>query len=308
MDPASFTVAVACAADANYALPLTVTLTSAGLHAAPGVRIEAYILDDGLTPEDRRRIVSSLPANVRVEWRAPASAVNGLPVWGRMSSTTYQKLTLDEWLPKELDRVIWLDCDLLVVADLGRLWQSAGTGTVSAVQDQRVPAVSSPFGVAGWRELGLSAASKYFNAGVLVIDLAQWRGQGIRLKSIDYIRAFADRVYFWDQEALNAILEGKWSELDSRWNWHPSLPGAPESGDPSIIHFSGNLKPWKSANGGPWRTLYHSYLDRISWAGTRPAPRWRDKILAWYETSSLRRLLYPAEGLATSLHRNLTRR
>jgi lipopolysaccharide biosynthesis glycosyltransferase len=308
MDPAGLTVVVACAADANYALPLAVMLTSAGLHAAPGVSVQAYILDDGLAAEDRRRVSGSLPSNVRVEWRVPVSTVNDLPIWGRMSSTTYQKLTLDEWLPEEVDRVIWLDCDMLVLADIGRLWQSTGTGILLAVQDQRVSAVSSPFGVAGWRELGLPPASKYFNAGVLVVDLAQWRRQGIRLKSIDYIRTYADQVYFWDQEALNAVLEGQWSELDSRWNWHPSLPGTPEPGDPSIIHFSGNLKPWKSANGGRWRTLYHSYLDRISWAGTRPTPRWQDKVLAWYETSSLRRLVYPAESLATSLHRNLTRR
>src|SRR5437867_4217514 len=105
------TIVVASAADARYALPLAVMLNSLGSHA-PGASIHAYVLDDGLSAEDRRKVAESLPVNVRLEWRQSVSALTGFPVWGRMSLTTYQKLTLDEWLPQELDSVIWLDCDL----------------------------------------------------------------------------------------------------------------------------------------------------------------------------------------------------
>ena len=308
------TIAVASAADARYALPLAVMLNSVGSHA-PGASIHAYVLDDGLSAEDRSKVAESLPGNVRLDWRQSVSAFSGFPIWGRMSLTTYQKLTVDEWLPEELTGVIWLDCDLLVLADIGQLWRSASDGIVLAVQDQRVPTVSSQFGVAAWRELGLPAGSKYFNAGVLAIDLAWWRRYRVRRRAIDYLRKYADQVYFWDQEALNAVLAGKWGELDPRWNWHPALdhlPGCRRICDPRadkwILHFSGNLKPWNSAGGGHWRTLYRSYLDRTAWAGGRPVRGWQHHLLDWYETSHLRRLLYPVERLATVVQRNVTRR
>jgi len=223
------TIVVASAADARYALPLAVMLNSVGSHA-PGASIHAYVLDDGLSVEDRCKVAESIPENVRLEWRKSVSALSGFPVWGRMSLTTYQKLTLDDWLPEQLEGVIWLDCDLLVLADIGQLWRSASPGTVLAVQDQRVPAVSSQFGVAAWRELGLPAGSKYFNAGVLVIDLAWWRRHNVRRRAMDYIHTYADQVYFWDQEALNAVLAGKWGQLDPRWNCHPALDHLPGSG------------------------------------------------------------------------------
>jgi lipopolysaccharide biosynthesis glycosyltransferase len=316
-------IVVACASDARYALPLAVMLNSVGAHAAADVTIDAYVLDDGVTARDRRRVAASLPENVHIEWRRPVSALHGLPTWGRMSLTTYQKLTLDEWLPDELDRAIWLDCDLLVLEDLSPLWRSImGSSIVMAVQDQRVPVVSASFGVSAWRELGLPAKASYFNAGVLVIDLAQWRGQEVGRRCLDYVRTYAESVFFWDQEALNAVLAGKWGELDPQWNRHPALdhlvgrhPG-PDAGrgcgsaatsDQGILHFSGNRKPWMLAGGGASWRLYQSYLNRTHWAGWRPARRWQDDLLTWYETSYLRRRLYPAEQLATMVLRHRTR-
>ena len=44
-----------------------------------------------------------------------------MPLWGRMSATTYQKLTLGEWLPVEIERALWLDCDMLVLAAIALL-------------------------------------------------------------------------------------------------------------------------------------------------------------------------------------------
>jgi lipopolysaccharide biosynthesis glycosyltransferase len=142
-----------------------------------------------------------------------------------MPVCTYQKLTLGDWLPGDVQRVVWLDCDLLVLGDLGELWdKQIGSRTALAVQDQRVPLVSSRFGVAGCRDLGLSTEAKYFNAGVMLVDLAAWRGDEVGVKAREYLLNYADRVYFWDQEALNAVLAGKWGEMDLQWYWQWAVP------------------------------------------------------------------------------------
>jgi lipopolysaccharide biosynthesis glycosyltransferase len=322
-NPDPSTIVVACATDRRYPLPLAVMLASVGAHLAPGVQIEAYVLDDGVPDEDKRRIVGSLPGNVHLEWRRSTTALEGLPIWGRMSTTTYQKLTLDEWLPAGAGRALWLDCDLLALDDLSPLWRcSMGDNIIMAAQDQRVQLVSLRFGVAAWRELGLPADARYFNAGVLLIDRERWRRHDVSRRCLDYLRVHARRLYFWDQEAMNAVLAGRWGKLDPRWNRHPCLDhlagpedmgrgrssDPPASREPAILHFSGNLKPWRFAGNGRCCSLYRSYLDRTAWAGWRPEPRWHDSLLSWYESSRLRRLIHPAEQLATIALRNLTRR
>src|SRR4029078_7881450 len=98
----------------------------------------AYVLDDGLSVADKSQIAGSLPENVHIEWRHPGPTLTGFPVWGRMSLTTYQKLLLDEWLPRDLKRVIWLDCDLLVLADIAPLWNSTGGHILLAGADPPV--------------------------------------------------------------------------------------------------------------------------------------------------------------------------
>lgn len=306
-------VTVACAADAGYALPLAVMLSSASSHIAAGSGVDAYVLDDGITAEGKSKLAASLPSNVRLHWRQ-APPLKGFPLWGRMSPTTYQKLKLSDWIPESLSRVIWLDCDLLVLDDLSIMWRQDLNGRIAlAAQDQRVPLVSSRFGVAGWRDLGLPPGTKYFNAGVMLIDLDKWRAHNVGDEALKYLESYRNRVYFWDQEALNAALADNWDELDMRWNWHPALDqlnGLPSQSPPrpSIVHFNGNLKPWTFAGSGRYRTLYRRYLDRTAWAGTRPARKWTDGIVERYEVSSLRRLFYPAEQWSTIALRTLTRK
>ena len=101
---------------------------------------------------------ASLPGNVKLRWVLPPVSLADLPVWGRMPVTTYQKLMLGDWLPADVTRAIWLDGDLIVMNDLASLPMSGRGGEIAlAAQDESVPKFGSPFGVAGHRELGLSA-------------------------------------------------------------------------------------------------------------------------------------------------------
>lgn len=314
MKLAASKIVVASASDAGYALPLGVMLYSVASHLPRGVELEACVLDDGLSGEDRGRVERSVPSNTRIRWRKRSVELRGLPLWGRMPATTYQKLLIDQWADCDCGRVVWLDCDVLALRDITPLWMSElGDHAVGAVADQRIPLVSSRFGVSGWKELGFEKSAPYFNAGVLVVDLDRWRAQGVGRRALEYLEARGDRVYFWDQEALNAALGGGWTKLAAKWNRHPSVdamlnPGAgpSESPDDGILHFSGGMKPWKSR--GPGYALYSRFLDRTAWADARPSRRWHDGLRNWYLTSGLRRLLYPTEQLAVMAERAFTRR
>lgn len=303
------TVNVVCAADAAYAMPLAVMLRSALASLGAGSRLSVHVVDAGIGADDWARIEEvcrSDDAELHRHEPVPADLV-GLPTWGRMPETTYHRLMLPRILPPGVGRAIWLDCDLIVEADLTGLWQiDLDEGPLLAAQDQLVPFVSSRFGVRSWRALGVPRETRYFNSGVMVVDLARWRDEQVEDRVVRYLRAHRDEVVFWDQEGLNAVLCERWKEIDARWNWpaqQPSSAGA----KPWIFHFNGMLKPWllPEPSTGP-RAHFYRRLDETPWAGWRPARAPKSTTLGWYESSPLRRLLYPAEPwLMVSLRRRL---
>jgi lipopolysaccharide biosynthesis glycosyltransferase len=299
-------VVVACAANASYAIPLAVMLRSAADHLAADRKLEVWVVDDGLGVAARQRIVESLPSRATVHWLSPDRAhFDGLPLWGRMPINTYDKLTIAECLPAHVGKAIWLDCDTLVLADLAELWDlPMDSAHVLAVTDSLVPTVSSRFGVSGFSDLGLNASSPYFNAGVMVVDAAKWRASKIAAGAVSYLKRFRETVFFWDQEALNAMLAGRWSPLEPRWNWSANLDRLSPNGvaahdgvnRPScIVHFSGNLKPWVVREAMESDTAYFRILDETAWHGWRPKRTLSRSLLSWYGSSRLRRAIYPAE-------------
>lgn len=286
-DPAP--VVIACGADSAYACPLAVMIRSVFLHSASDRRIELHVIDSGLTPEDRRRIARSLdPHRGTLRWIAPRrESLVGLPLWGRMSAATYDKMLLPDLLGPEVPRVLWLDADLLVLSDIGQLWElPTGESLARAATDSLVPTVASRFGVAGWQSLGLRPETPYFNAGVLLLDLAGCRAARITQAALRYLRDHHDHVYFWDQEALNAVLAERRAPLDPAWNRSPDQ--IPDGSSPHLVHFSGNLKPWLHAGTSRWHQLYYACLDQTDWAGWRPSSR-MGRWLGWYQHSLLRR-------------------
>jgi len=294
-------------------------LRSMAANLDPRCALTIYVVDDGLDSDSRLRITASLPAHVAVNWITPERAgFVDLPLWGRMTIATYDKIMLGRWLPESVERALWLDCDLMVLCDLAQLWKlDHKQHCVLAVQDGLVRTHGARFGVAGHREMGIDDGAEYFNAGVMLIDVARWRREDIAGRALAYLRENRRRVFFWDQEALNAVLAGHWGKLDSRWNWSPGLEyadrtSASEIGAraslPRIIHFTGSLKPWVfEGRSEPYR-LYYEYLDATAWAGWRPARSWRNLLLSRYESSLLRRALLPLERFKMGLQRAMTLR
>jgi lipopolysaccharide biosynthesis glycosyltransferase len=316
-------IVVACVADDAYAMPLAVTLASASSHLDEGRMLDIYVVDAGIEEGNKQRIVRSLdPARASLTWVPHAGArLVGLPVWGRMSIHTYQRILAADLLPATQTKVIWLDSDLVVRADLTKLWRLELSGrTLLAAQDMLAPVVSSPLGLQEYRALGFEGHEKYFNAGVMVLDLDRWRRDRIAEKVIAYLRQHRGNVVLWDQDGLNAVLRDQWGELDLRWNQNAAVCGRPffDAGyldpaayrkvleDPWIVHFSGNLKPWLYRMKSPAHSLYFEYLDKTAWAGWRPRRTLTSALLEKYESSVWRNVAYPAEAWVMRLWRAFT--
>jgi lipopolysaccharide biosynthesis glycosyltransferase len=172
-----------------------------------------------------------------------------LPVSGHGTIANYFRLLIPELLPKDIQKVIYLDCDLLVCHSLSPLWKID-------LNDAPIAAVSnmSLFESEAVR-LGIPYMHGIFNSGVLVMNLSVFREENLHSKCINMAIKMGDEINYWDQDVLNILLIGRWLKLDCEWNVQHGYFLDPLVQDkysvikPKIIHFSGNsLKPWQSSS------------------------------------------------------------
>jgi lipopolysaccharide biosynthesis glycosyltransferase len=134
-------------------------------------------------------------------------------------------------------------------------------------------------------EMAVSPHAKYFNSGVLLMDLERWRSEGITEEVLAHAKRYRRHLRFPDQDALNSVLATRWLELEPRWNsvlnvvWglrRGATPRARRAYDavlerPAILHFLAGPKPWQPGAFFHRRFLFFHYLDRTKWAGWRPS-------------------------------------
>jgi len=197
------------------------------------------------------------------------------------------KYTLDSWsrlwvadfFPDDVERVLYLDGDIVVVGSIAELWRTDLDGNV-------LGCVDIPGAAIGVQRLGLRPEDGYFNSGVLLIDLKQWRETQVLPRLLDYMRVHPEQMVFaLDQDALNACLYKSKKRLDPKWNavWtffrdnEPvPLPRAAIEvlrRDARIIHFNHEIKPWSYFCEHPRQSEYYRYLRMTEWRDFVPPDR-----------------------------------
>jgi len=291
--PSAEPVRILCAADATYAAPLCVMLVSLLTHHAKGRKIEIYVVATNLPEEDRRKIEASLGRNRDdfdpgwLHWLSPSlERIEGLPLSAYFTIDTYARLLAPWVLPKDFDKVLYLDCDMVILADLSPLYDSRCEG--SAVHAARDPVgyVSGPYGVFNFSDLGIPPEAPYFNAAVLLMNLRRWREQAIGERVLEYLRRHQASVRLGDQGGMNALLHDAWTEIDPAWNQMPCV-FRPErwrqlgrsTADwkrtmyhPKIVHYAGREKPWL-ADPLPGYSYFFRYLKRTRYRDAYKEPR-----------------------------------
>jgi lipopolysaccharide biosynthesis glycosyltransferase len=215
--------------------------------------------------------------------------LSGFPVFGHVSRMTYARLFALDLLPAGLQRVLYLDCDLVVMGELAELWAiDLESAPVACVVDEGV--------VEHKGALGMAENSPYFNAGVMLWDIPRLLEQDVMRRARTFLRCHPERVVYWDQDALNLVLEGAWRAVPARWNarftlddksWRSNLALGET---PTIVHFAGSgTKPWQVGSAGhPYR---HAYA-RARWLSAWPL--YLDPLLVQTPKRATQRLLHGA--------------
>lgn len=296
-------------------MPLAVMGRSLLENFGGGRELLLTIIDGGMSVRGRERVERSwagaAKGAVQWEWVEPRYGKPGtLPAYGRVPKLTYARLFLNEYCAGA-ERTVLLDSDTLVLADIGELQDMDLEGCViGACTDPFIPRVDSADGLPPSVHAGLPSAAPYFNAGVMVADLALWRQERIGEQSLGYIARHSGQLRQQDQDPLNAVLAGRWKRLPAEWNTQPRTPhalGIPLPEQPRIVHFSGRLKPWLYDGGTELDRLFFCYADRTEWRGSSPPRTWRARAWKAYD-SPLRRVLHTVETRALSTLRRLRAR
>jgi lipopolysaccharide biosynthesis glycosyltransferase len=251
-------------ADNNYSQHLGVTLYSLLQNCSDTSRIRLFIIDGGYSKENRKKLDETCGKfGVKINYIKPdLKMLVGLKILDKFTIATYYKYCLIEAV--KVGKFLYLDSDLVVEKDVAILYDRKFEGNIAfAVEDHDITHEKK-------MNIGHAKHDPYFNAGVLIIDMKNWKKNKITQKSIDFIRKNPEKVSFADQDGLNYALKGKWKKLDISWN---SLAKSfyfkkKQNYRNLIIHYAGFMKPWNFIDVIPYKQRYQYYVRQTPWKNT----------------------------------------
>jgi len=190
-----------------------------------------------------------------------------------LTEAAYYRILLSSILDYSISTVLYLDSDLLILGDISPLFDLDIKGyALAAVKD--IHCMSDEHRM----QLSFSYRDHYFCSGVMLINLDYWRSNNSESLLLDFAKK-ERKVFFHDQDALNAVFHRNWFELAPKWNkFNSILLNASEflssedeimyRKNPVILHYS-TLKPWYDIKFLSNRKLYWEYVDKSKYKDVR---------------------------------------
>jgi lipopolysaccharide biosynthesis glycosyltransferase len=208
---------------------------------------------------------------------------------GRIPPASLIRLLMPALLAERYDRLLYIDVDTEIHGDLAPVFDLDLGGNILAAATARAPK-------AHCRALGMTAPHRYFNSGVMLIDVARWNAENVGERALQFIERNAAICKLPDEDALNAVIDGRIVVLSLIWNFRADFMRLRRSSElvtPVIRHYDGPHKPWKRFAAGRrlfeleaahrrYRTFvagtpWQDWLDR-QWAA---ADLWRNLRHEW---------------------------
>lgn len=275
--------------DDNYAIFMGVSICSLLENNRNANEINIYIINDSISEENMNKLqdmVSKYKRNLvflEIEKILKnKTIVNAFEYIGmRKNAHSYFKMFLDILLPDFNDRILYIDSDTAVTGDLQKLFTcDMGGNTIGMVIDSLI--------IKSKHSIGFDDEDKYYNSGVMLIDLEAWRKRECSKRILNHEKNI--RTYGTvDQDLLNVELKGEILTLPIKYNLQPvhldysyatyskiykhrseyysetEIKEAVES--PKIIHYLRYIgeSPWHAGNVHPGTIYFDSYLQKTPW-------------------------------------------
>jgi len=261
------TVNIVFATDKNYIQHLCAALKSL-LENNRDLSLRIFIISSGISPRQKRiieKIAKPFDCIIRHITISDQLFVELATEHTMYPKGIYYRLLIPDLI--DATKLLYLDCDMIINGSIWELYnQDPGEAYLCAIEDP---------GFDRHRQLGMDKTARYFNSGMMLINLAKWKKTALHKKVLDFIENNPEAIWFPDQCGLNAIINGNWKTVPLKYNQQSSFfsEGFEEQFDcfnaeelreaktnPVIIHYTGGSKPWHSKNQHPYKHLYWHYL------------------------------------------------
>jgi lipopolysaccharide biosynthesis glycosyltransferase len=277
-------ISVLFCCDPGYYQHLAVALVSL-LENNRNNLLDIHLISSGKDPAKEARLAASTSRYNNFTLKIYYFNIEDVETWHtsyHIRGEAYIRLFAPSILSRRLEKILYLDVDLVVIGDLSDLWETdLGNYALAAAPD--------PFGESRRGPLGIPDDACYVNSGVLLLNLAKWRSDNLSARLADYIEQEGSNLLFHDQDAINAVLHPAIKPLSYRWNYQAKMLRPPrftslsdraailEAGrSPAIIHYTSARKPWLFVMAMPAKQLYRRYLAMTEWRSAPPIGR------TWY--------------------------
>lgn len=251
--PSKKEIPIFFATDNNYVPFLAVALTSLLDNASKDYFYKIYVLTTSLRKEyvDELKIICSdaLPDCASIDFvnlkEEMDKSAGNFHLRDYYSKETYCRIFIPRVFEK-YDKVIYLDCDIVVTGDISELYNIELGDNLVAAAGEEVMTSYDVFGNYVEKALGVPR-EKYFSAGVLLINAKKYREEEIESKFIKLMNAFTFRVT-QDEDYLNVLCKDKVKMIDLGWNKSAFKSENFDDKNLKLIHYKINWKPWHYDN------------------------------------------------------------
>lgn len=261
-------VVIVFACSDSFVPYLSVAAQSIVDNASPSRRYDIIVLTRDLTPASMIILTRQLKRdNVGIGFLDVDAALGDitLPHHGHFRPETYFRLLAPQLLPN-VDKAVYLDSDLIVDADIAELYDHDVEGyKLGATRDADTIGQMDGYDVTVYPylrdSLGMRDPHEYFQAGVLLMNLAELRRT---VTPEHFLEVSTQREWRWlDQDVLNKVVNGEYVRIHMKWDYLMDwqhlrrthiIANAPEDvraeyeearRDPKIVHFAGpDNRPW----------------------------------------------------------------
>ncbi|MEE0085465.1 MAG: glycosyltransferase family 8 protein [Paludibacteraceae bacterium] len=271
--------------DNNFVWIMGVSMVSLFENNRDMEHLDVYLLGDNVSaenveilkslakPYEREVMVINVP-----DLKIPESLVKG-----RWPKSAFTRMYSGVLMPKEIRRILYLDCDTIVSGSIKALDDfDMGEYAIASVKD----CVSSLYK----KKIGIDKNDDYINAGVLLMDLDKMRDLGVSELMDKFIRAYKPLINYADQDVLNGMFKGKFGILPPEYdvmtqmcvytypqilqyrrpsNYYSQAEIENAQQTPIIIHYTTcmlNIRPWCANSKHPYCHLFEKYQKMTPWA------------------------------------------
>ncbi len=292
------------ASDDNYAEIMGVSILSLLKNNTEISNINIYIVEDGISQDNVRKIhdmVEVYHRNVFFLKKPDIRGKLGVELKTlRWSDSAYSRLFLKELFEEfeTVKKLLYLDCDTMIVASLQKLWETD-------IRDYLGAACLECMSNMHKKIIGAKKTDNYVNTGMLLLNVEKWINDNIEAEVSKFIKRYHGKTEYVDQGVINGTVSNQFKLVSPRYNLtalaydftyeEMQIYRKPQFGyrkrewekaveNPAVIHFTTSflsVRPWYEGSGHPYAKIWQEYHEESPWKDAvyrkMKNRKWRDR-------------------------------